>query len=475
MSRTLFRNGVMLVMALALVALGLPVQPAAAQGGINWTAEIYNNPILQGSPTVTRNVPSVGFNWGTGSPDAAINPDGFSIRFATNVTLPAGTYRFYAQADDAVSVVVDFSSTVINNLNANTPGALLTGDITLGAGNHHIQVNYVENTGAASVYVSWELLTGGTPSGPGFTVAPGGSFTTGAWTAQYFSNTDLSGSPTATVNVSTPSNNWGNNSPANGVPADGFSAKFTTQQQLPGGTYQVTVRADDGVRVWINGAIVINEWHGATGATYVANFSVPGGATNIQVDFYEATGAAFLDFNLTQTGGGTVTNPQPSVPSGAATITVTARRLNVRSEPSTSGAILTVIARNETYPIVGQSADGRWFRIQVRGIEGWVIGTLVRLTNAGNVPVVGGGSGVSQPSPTGFTVSSNTGVNVRRGPGTSFAVVARLAPGTPVGVVGRTANSLWWQVNVNGVTGWVSAPFVTITPATNTASIPVTQ
>ena len=54
--------------------------------------------------------------------------------------------------------------------------------------------------------------------------------------------------------------NWGYSSPAPGVPPDNFSVRWTRTLGLPGGTYRVTARSDDGVRVYIDSVLVIDDW-----------------------------------------------------------------------------------------------------------------------------------------------------------------------------------------------------------------------
>ncbi len=55
-----------------------------------------------------------------------------------------------------------------------------------------------------------------------------------------------------------------------------------------------------------------------------------------------------------------------------------------------------------------------------------------------------------------------TPVNVRSGPGTNYSIVTQLAVTTTALVVGRLPDSSWYQVNVNGIPGWVSGSVVVI-------------
>lgn len=51
-------------------------------------------------------------------------------------------------------------------------------------------------------------------------------------------------------------------------------------------------------------------------------------------------------------------------------------------------------------------------------------------------------------------------INVRIGPGTGYGVVAQLPLGSSAPVIGRLADNSWYEVNVSGVIGWVSAGVV---------------
>jgi hypothetical protein len=65
-------------------------------------------------------------------------------------------------------------------------------------------------------------------------------------------------------------------------------------------------------------------------------------------------------------------------------------------------------------------------------------------------------------------------LNLRAGPGTSFASIARLAVGEQVSVIGRNADSSWYQVKrALGTAGWVSASLDYITPDGDCSKAPV--
>lgn len=465
-----------------LLLAGFPggaAQPAAAQGGSIWTAQFYNNTILLGDPAYTASYQNISFDWGNGSPAAEVKADNFSARFATDAFFEAGTYRFFMLADDAVQLWVDFppdKQPEISTFGAPVPGQLVTIDITMTAGVHHIQVDFRENGGLAYLRVDWANLATN-PTGPSF---PTPITAPTVWTAQYYPNASLSGFASLTQNENTPTHDWGASAPAAGFPADNFSVRWSSFPTLNPGTYQISVRADDGVRVFVDGVPLINEFHTATGQTYTASFTVPQTSQrNIVVEYFEGAGLASLVFNFTQSGqsgGGTVNPPAaPSSPTGAFA-TVTTFRLNVRSGPGLNFDILTKIDRGQTYPVLGRNADSSWWEIQVGNIIGWVSAPFVSVTNGQTVPV-GDGQIVDvipdQPTipggPTATVLSAR--LNVRSGPGLNFDILTAVEFGDTYPIVGRNANSSWWQINVNGLIGWVSGALIAVD---NEQQVPVT-
>ena len=54
---------------------------------------------------------------------------------------------------------------------------------------------------------------------------------------------------------------WASTAPATGVSVDNFSVRWTGLVQAPvTGSYTFTTMADDGVRLWVNGALLVDNW-----------------------------------------------------------------------------------------------------------------------------------------------------------------------------------------------------------------------
>src|SRR5512134_2309420 len=141
-NRALMLMAVLLVLVAGVMSLAGTAQ---AQGGTVWTGEYYNNTFLFEPKAATRQDGAVAFDWGNGSPMPGVNADGFSVRWSTDPYFPAGTYRFWALADDNIRVTIGFSYTPqIDTFGQNKVGQLVSADVTLTEGIHHVQVDYRE-------------------------------------------------------------------------------------------------------------------------------------------------------------------------------------------------------------------------------------------------------------------------------------------------------------------------------------------
>jgi PA14 domain len=77
-----------------------------------------------------------------------------------------------------------------------------------------------------------------------------------------------------------------------GVPRDRFALSAEGTTILPAGDYVLQVISDDGVRVWMDGAMVLDDW--TPHESHVRRASIRGGRRHFKVEYYEATGFAEL-------------------------------------------------------------------------------------------------------------------------------------------------------------------------------------
>jgi hypothetical protein len=118
------------------------------------------------------------------------------------------------------------------------------------------------------------------------------------YTAKYFNNMTLSGRPALIRCETGPLDyDWGVYSPDPLINEDNISARWTRTAYFPKGTYIFHVETDDGVRVWIDGKLVINGWYDQAVTTYeVSQSFINAGYHNIRIDWYENGGDAVLRF-----------------------------------------------------------------------------------------------------------------------------------------------------------------------------------
>lgn len=327
-----------------------------------WRGEYFNNMDLSGSPAVVRDDAAINFDWSTGSPASGIGNDRFSVRWNRTLNFNPGTYRFDVFSDDGVRVWVN--GVLIIDRWQNQSDGRFSANVNL-SGATPIRVDYFENTGRAAVSLSWSP-PGGSPL-PG----TGGPTMIGSWRGEYFNNKNLSGAPAAVRNDAVINFNWSTGSPMSGINADQFSVRWTREINFPAGTYTFDVFSDDGIRVWVNNVLIIDQWRDQTDGRFSSTIALPGGNTPLRVEYYENTGRAAVSvaWNPPVTGGTT------SPPAGGATATVNktgGARLNVRATPN--GTIVGQLAPNQTVGLTGfQSADKAWLEIfRPTGGLGWI-------------------------------------------------------------------------------------------------------
>lgn len=116
------------------------------------------------------------------------------------------------------------------------------------------------------------------------------------WKASYFTNRDLFGTPVVVQDVADINFNWGSGSPNPSIPADNFSARYERRINFSPGNYRFTARYDDGVRVYIDGALIIDDWTPGSWRESSADRTLSG-EHDVTVEYFEATGQAALQFS----------------------------------------------------------------------------------------------------------------------------------------------------------------------------------
>jgi beta-glucosidase len=114
----------------------------------------------------------------------------------------------------------------------------------------------------------------------------------GGFKAEYFNNKELQGTPVVVRNDEQINFDWSRGRPAPQINEDGFSARWTGKfSPAESGTYQLGATADDGVRVYLDGQLLVDAWQGNQASqirTTMKEVSLRAGrAYDIRVEYFE--------------------------------------------------------------------------------------------------------------------------------------------------------------------------------------------
>ncbi len=111
--------------------------------------------------------------------------------------------------------------------------------------------------------------------------------------AEYFRGVEIVGDPVATATEDLIDHDWGSNEVAGGL-SDSVSARWTADLEAPfTETYQLTTTTDDGVRLWLNGRQLIDNWTDHSSTDDVATVDLVGGQFyRVRMEWYDKGGSA---------------------------------------------------------------------------------------------------------------------------------------------------------------------------------------
>lgn len=245
--------------------LRAPENPANAVNGLDYTYYEGNWGNLPDFGTLNT------IETGTvGNPDLSVrNRDQqYAVQYKGYVNVPTdGNYTFYTNSDDGSKLYIG-TTEVVNN-DGGHPMIEKSGTIGLKAGTHALTVSFFQGSGGQGLQVSYEGPNIGKqiiPATAYYRVPStgGGTGTGTGLRGEYFNNTSLTAPILLTRTDATVNFDWGTNSPAAGtINADNFSIRWTGQVEAPvSGNYTFSTNTDDGVRLWVNGVQLINDWNG---------------------------------------------------------------------------------------------------------------------------------------------------------------------------------------------------------------------
>src|SRR5258708_5475472 len=497
---------------ISMLALFQKATPVHADTGSNWTGSYYSNPSLEGSPVFSRIDPALVFNWGPHSPGSGIGSQYWSARWLSVQYLNAGTYRFNIEADDGVRMFIDGQS-ILDAWHDEAPTTYVV-NVQVAAGNHALQVDYYQATGDSSLSVSWDYLLAQST----------------AWLAQYFNNPNLDGTPVLTRYESSINYFWGTGSPDPAVPNTNFSARWTATLPFSAATYRFTLAGDDGVRLFIDNARVIDQWHPETLTAYSIDVPLAAGLHTLRVEYFQNADQAAVRFNYEVAVGpppypGTQSDqwygeyfpntnlqgtpsfvrqdgqsginfnwsqaaPATNFPHEVFSVRWT-RRIFFPGRPYAfyitvdDGARLFIdnnliidawkVQPATTYARTADITEG-YHVVRLEYFQDHA-DAVIRMTwdppNSQNPPLPV--NGAVQPPPSSAVTGSVTlasALNVRTGPGRNYDILTQLVRGDTFTVLARNADLSWVRIQNPNAAGWVSAFYISF-PGGNPNGLPV--
>jgi MSHA biogenesis protein MshQ len=352
----------------------VPVCTTGLIGGL--VGNYFSNMTLTGSQAGTRIDSSVNFDWGTGTPGVSgLGADNFSVRWTGSLRAPStGAYQFQTVSDDGVRLWIN-NILVIDNWTDHAATTNTSNTINLVAGQSYpVKLEFYENGGFAVMQLNWSQPTNSsftsistqsgvvpvTSSSCAVPVPTCNNGFIGGATGKYYNNISLAGSPSDTRLDTTIDFNWGSGSPgAVGIGVDNFSVRWdgTVKVSTTGG-YQFETVSDDGVRLWVNNVLVIDNWtyHGATSNTTSAITLTAGTNYPVRVEYFEGGGSAVIQLHWKKPGDASYStvNGCPSAQTGytisssATGITCAGEQITFTAIDSSGGAIAPPSGTNVT-------------------------------------------------------------------------------------------------------------------------------
>ena len=247
---------------------------------VDWRGEYFDNRSLQPQSVLVRNDRVVDFAFSPGqSPAPQVPSENWSARWTRDWNFDEGNYRFHVRVDDGARLWVND----ILIIDAWQDGAAreLTANLYL-RGQVPIRLEYYNHLGSARIRLNWEPVT-----------------QYADWKGSYFPVRDLSGLPRFQRNDQAIDFNWGAGSPRRDIPDDNFSVRWSRRMNFSRtGSYRFRTVSDDGVRLWVDGRLVIDAWRDGY-STNEAFVDLSAGPHDLRLDYYEHLGGALIQLGVT--------------------------------------------------------------------------------------------------------------------------------------------------------------------------------
>jgi hypothetical protein len=265
--------------------------------------------------------------------------------------------------------------------------------VNVGAGAHRVAVAFMNDYYVApsthrDLNVDKIVISVASAPPPPPPPPPGGSGT--GLKGDYFDNSDFTAFKLTRTDP-TVDFNWESGSPDASIGPDTWSARWTGQVEAPAtGSYTFTTVSDDGVRLWLNGVLLVNNWTQHAPTENSGSISLTGGLKYALVlEYYEGGGPGMIRLLWSGPGIAKATVPQSRLyPAGG-------------SPPPQPTGLVARWRMDETGGTVAADASGNGNTGTLRNGAGWTpgrIGGALRLDGVDDHVSVNDSASLSSPA-----------------------------------------------------------------------------
>jgi hypothetical protein len=298
------------------------------------------------------------------------------------------------------------------------------------------------------------------------------------WTGQFYNSTDFTGGVVETEVYATGLNfDWDgipeddDGAPLPTVTANDFSVRFTSTQTYLAGRFQFQITANDGIRLYIDGVLVLDDFSENDLTTYTIEQDLTEGDHTLSVEFFNADGDAILQVQWFLVASETSTPVPTSTPIVVNANVVRVGGLSLRTGPYLGASLIGVLRPGNVYNLaLKNNSEGlfTWYYLTTdSGYSGWASGRYLELTNEDTILAeVNTAFDTASGEPNrGVVAVPRANMNVRVRPSTRTTRLTQMPWGAEGQVLARTVQGgkdFWYLVRYGDVVGWIYAPFVGI-------------
>ncbi|MBR30258.1 MAG: hypothetical protein CMN77_03015 [Spirochaetaceae bacterium] len=254
-----------------------------------------------GKRIVSETRSSINMPIGNGSPHEQVPRDDFSLRaYGVLKVNRSGTYTFITRSDDGVRLYINGRRIIDEWRGMGTTEFRSSVNLVAGQ-SYKIQLDYFEQGGPGHLELLWQRPGSETPSH----LSKTGTLSSTAllvreeegiqesWQAEYFKGRNFEQSKLKRSEAFI-DHDFNKSSAAPSVPRENFSARWTGRLKIKTpGEYTFYTTSDDGVRLYINGQLIIDEWRGMAPTEHSGTVQLQSDA-DVLLEYFQGGGGASI-------------------------------------------------------------------------------------------------------------------------------------------------------------------------------------